>query len=232
MRNLFEQFVRDRRYPKGVSSRTEGWYWQSWKAYASVLQDSAPDRLNKGDILSRIEAMRTQGVSPITVNTYSRAINAFLRWLHEKGHSPVLVQVPRLKEEQKVMATLTGDQIRRLVEYKPKGLNSTRAWTLAMLALDTGLRLNGLHRAAQKCLCRVHVAIPAQEEIDGLACLVDGTIQADPVTAGFHVGLVHPPRSADRCVFRRSRSRFRSDADRHSGVMAITLGAKRRWLVS
>jgi hypothetical protein len=33
------------------------------------------------------------------------------------------------------------------------------------------------------------------------------------------------------CVFRRSRSRFRSDDDRHSGVMAITIGAKRRWLV-
>jgi IS1 family transposase len=35
-----------------------------------------------------------------------------------------------------------------------------------------------------------------------------------------------------QCVFRRSRSRFRDDADRHSGVMAITIGAKRRWLVS
>jgi len=35
-----------------------------------------------------------------------------------------------------------------------------------------------------------------------------------------------------RCVFRRSRSRFRDDADQRSGVMAITVGAKRRWLVS
>ncbi len=142
MRNLFEQFVRDRRYLKGVSSRTEGWYWQCWQAYATVLQNSSPDRLSKGDFLSCIQGMRTRGVNPITINTYSRAINAFLRWLHQEGHSPVLVQVPRLKEEQKVMATLNGDQIRRLVEYKPKGLNCTRAWALAMVALDTGLRLN------------------------------------------------------------------------------------------
>jgi len=35
-----------------------------------------------------------------------------------------------------------------------------------------------------------------------------------------------------RCVFRRSRSRFRADDDQHSGTMAITIGAKRRWLVS
>ena len=114
MRNLFEQFVRDRRYLKGVSSRTEGQYWQSWKAYAPVFQDHNPADLNKGSFLSRIEEMRTRAVSSITINTYSRAINASLRWLHEEGHSPVLVQVPRLKEEQKVMATLTGDQIRRL----------------------------------------------------------------------------------------------------------------------
>lgn len=34
------------------------------------------------------------------------------------------------------------------------------------------------------------------------------------------------------CVFRRSRSRFRDHADHDSGLMAITIGAKRRWLVS
>ncbi|MGA7413941.1 MAG: hypothetical protein WBW33_25920, partial [Bryobacteraceae bacterium] len=34
------------------------------------------------------------------------------------------------------------------------------------------------------------------------------------------------------CVFRRRRSRFRTDADHDSGVMAISIGAKRRWLVS
>jgi hypothetical protein len=33
------------------------------------------------------------------------------------------------------------------------------------------------------------------------------------------------------CVFRRSRSRFRDDGDHHSGMMAITIGAKRRWLL-
>lgn len=142
MRILFEQFVRDGLYLKGVSARTENWYWQSWTAYSHVLQDCNPGDLDKGSFLSRIEEMRTRGVSPITINTYSRAINAFLRWLHQEGHSPALVQVPRLKEEQKVMPTLTADQIRRLVEYKPKGLNGTRAWALAMVALDTGLRLN------------------------------------------------------------------------------------------
>ena len=82
MRNLFEKFVRDRRYLKSVSPRTEGWYWQSWKAFTPVLADAVPDHISKGDFLGRIELMRTQGTSPITINIYSRAINAFLKWLH------------------------------------------------------------------------------------------------------------------------------------------------------
>ena len=142
MRDLFSQFVRDRRYLKGVSSRTEGWYWQSWNAFASVLQDRTPNQVSKAYFLSRIEAMRQQGVSAITINSYSRAINAFLRWLHEEGHSAAPVRIPRMKEEQKVIATLRAEQVRRLLEYRPKGLNSTRAWTLATLVLDTGMRLN------------------------------------------------------------------------------------------
>jgi hypothetical protein len=34
------------------------------------------------------------------------------------------------------------------------------------------------------------------------------------------------------CVFRRSRSAFRAEADQDSGAMTIAIGAKRRWLVS
>jgi integrase/recombinase XerD len=142
MQDLFSQFVRDRRYLKGVSTRTEVWYWQSWNAYASVLKDRKPDELSKADFLNRIEAMRRQGVSAITINTYSRAVNALLRWLHEEGHSTALVAIPRLKEEQKIIPTLTADQTRRLLEYRPKGLNNTSAWTVAMPAMDTGIRLN------------------------------------------------------------------------------------------
>jgi hypothetical protein len=36
---------------------------------------------------------------------------------------------------------------------------------------------------------------------------------------------------AKKCVFRRSRSRFRDDGNHHSGMMPITIGAKRRWLI-
>jgi hypothetical protein len=60
MRNLFQQFARDRRYLKRVSATTEKWYWQSWNASTSVLSDTIPDELNKNDSFNRIGEMRTR----------------------------------------------------------------------------------------------------------------------------------------------------------------------------
>jgi FkbM family methyltransferase len=47
---------------------------------------------------------------------------------------------------------------------------------------------------------------------------------------GGELGLLSRPGTW--CVFRRSRSAFRAEADQDSGAMTITFGAKRRWLVS
>jgi hypothetical protein len=55
-----------------------------------------------------------------------------------------------------------------------------------------------LHRTAEKSLCRVNIAISAQEEIDRPAGLVHSPIQVDPSSANLNIGLVHPPRSANR----------------------------------
>jgi hypothetical protein len=40
-----------------------------------------------------IQWMIQRGMSPITINTYARAINAFLRWLHEEGKCSTLVVI-------------------------------------------------------------------------------------------------------------------------------------------
>src|SRR6185369_11742377 len=100
MQELFETFIKDRRYGKGVSVRTEGWYRQSWQAFQQALSGSSPESIGKSDFNTTIEAMCKRGVSPITINTYARAINAFLRWLHEEEKSPKLVRIPRLKEPE------------------------------------------------------------------------------------------------------------------------------------
>ncbi|MGA2725310.1 MAG: tyrosine-type recombinase/integrase [Bryobacteraceae bacterium] len=42
------------------------------------------------------------------------------------------------------MATLAPEQIKRLVSFKPKGINQTRTHTAALLILDGGYRISEL----------------------------------------------------------------------------------------
>ncbi len=131
MRELFEQFVRDRRYLKGVSDRTVEWYWESWASFPG-LENATPDALTKGSFLDQIEAMRKRGVRPVTVNTCARAINAFLRWLHQEGHIRDLLRIPRMKEEECVIPTYTLDQIQRLRSYRARTKTDRRAQAAAL----------------------------------------------------------------------------------------------------
>ncbi len=129
---MVEQFIQGRKYLKAVSPKTLIWYQCSFKAFDGAT--SSKEAINR-----RIVELRERGVSPITINSYLRCINAFLRWLHEE-HQHAPLRIPRLKEEQKVLATLTPDHMKRLLQFSPKGRNQKRGHTLTLLLLDTGLR--------------------------------------------------------------------------------------------
>jgi integrase/recombinase XerD len=128
-----EQFITERLYLKGVSAATLAWYRSSFKAFSGALD-------SKQTIIERIATLRKTN-SAISINTYLRGVNAYFRWLHEERHLD-LIKIPRLKEEQKVLATLTAGDAKRLILFRPEGANLTRAHTLALLLLDTGLRIS------------------------------------------------------------------------------------------
>jgi site-specific recombinase XerD len=131
---LIDQFITERRYLKNVSPKTIQWYEHSFKAFDGALA-------SRSAVIARIAELRQRGVSAISVNTYLRCINAYFRWLHTE-HGQELVKIPRLKEEQKVLATLTPEQVKRLLEFKPKGKNKARAHLIACVILDCGLRIS------------------------------------------------------------------------------------------
>ena len=80
-------------------------------------------------------------MSAVSVNTYLRCINACFRWMYTE-HAQALLKIPRLKENQKVLATLTADHIKRLLQYKPRGTNQARVHLIACVVLDCGLRIS------------------------------------------------------------------------------------------
>jgi integrase/recombinase XerD len=124
-------FITERRYLKNVSPKTLLWYGDAFKAFGGALESEAA-------IKRRIVELRTRGISAISVNTWLRCINAFLNWSHAG------FKLPKLKEEQKILATLAPEQMARLISFKPKGINQTRTHVAAMLILDGGYRISEL----------------------------------------------------------------------------------------
>lgn len=119
----FSDFVRERKFLKNVTFRTLGWYQQAWTAW---------QKHSNGCPKQFVIGLRESGVSPVTVNSYSRALNAYFTWAG-------LPKIPKLKEEQKVLPIYTADQIGRIVAYRGR---KRRLHALVLAIIDTGLRLD------------------------------------------------------------------------------------------
>jgi integrase/recombinase XerD len=111
------------------------WYRQRFHAFEGAMD-------GKAAIGERIVRLRKAGLTPVSVNTYLRTLNAFFRWAHAEGHLSELLRVAKLKEEQKVISTLAPEQISRLIDFKPHGKSQQRLHTLSCLLLDSGLRID------------------------------------------------------------------------------------------
>jgi len=89
---------------QNVTEKTLIWYDHSFKA---LKKHHPEDEFTKASLQGFVIRLRETGVSPVTCNIYGRAINAYLRWLHEEGHLDPLLRIPPLKCEKKVLATLS-----------------------------------------------------------------------------------------------------------------------------
>ena len=84
----------ERRYLKNITPKTLAWYRDTFNAFS----DASDALESESDIKQRIVALRTRGVSPMSVNSWLRCINAYFRW---KGLN---LKIPRMQEEQKILA--------------------------------------------------------------------------------------------------------------------------------
>ena len=83
-----------------------------------------------------------RGIGPAAVNTYARAINALSRRLQQEDHGAALVRIPKRKEPQASRQALRPERVQRLLDYSPPSESAKRAWLVALLILDTGLRIS------------------------------------------------------------------------------------------
>jgi integrase/recombinase XerD len=128
---MTEEFIRQRQYLVGVTPRTIVWYRCTFKAFKGALESREAAQ-------ERIVELRKRNVSAITINSYLRCVNAYFQWLHVE-HGREAVRIPKLREEQKVLATLSPEQVRRIVQAKP---TNAQTHTACLVMLDTGLRMS------------------------------------------------------------------------------------------
>ena len=87
----------------------------------------------------------TTGISSTTIQTYIRALRAFLTWCFHEGYTVEdIAQRFRLpKAQRKTIDVLTDEELRRLFAcFDLRTMTGARNYAICALMLDSGLRLN------------------------------------------------------------------------------------------
>jgi|ERR1035437_37404 integrase/recombinase XerD len=137
---LFMRFVAARQSLHNVTDATVVWYVSSWKAYRDHVAQATTERDLRQHLYDGITAFGQRGVRPVTVNTATRCMQAFLNWLLEIEHIERPIKLPKLKVEERVLRVLSMEQIANLYHYVPKNMCQRRIHAITVLLLDTGIR--------------------------------------------------------------------------------------------
>jgi site-specific recombinase XerD len=125
MDELFELFIKERRYLHNLAEGTLSYYREVYNFFKAVGFDGSKESLQNSII-----TFRERGTSTGAVNTYIRGINVFLNWLH-KEHSHPALALKRLKVEQRIFRSLSDQQLRAIISYKPKSVSQRRVHNLS-----------------------------------------------------------------------------------------------------
>jgi len=140
---LFETFVQERRYLQNVSSKTLDWYTCSRRAFQPYLAAVHSEADLPVQVRKAVMDMAASGkLAATSINDYARCMNAFLRWLRTEKHVTTDVRIPKLKTPKKVLDVLSDEQVSRLIAYSPTKRIERRIHAMALLILDTGMRVD------------------------------------------------------------------------------------------
>ena len=110
----FADFLLSRR-AKGLAEKTLESYSSQWKAVARHL-DTGTDiaALQKADLDAMIVSMRDAGLSPNSINSYTRVLKSFFSWCNEQGLTRL--NIPLYKAEETVKETYSDAELTALLK--------------------------------------------------------------------------------------------------------------------
>jgi len=143
----FEQFVKERRFLKNVTVRTEEFYQDVRSALKRFYRQ--PEFTEEG-LKEWVVNMRQAEVKPVSCNSYASGANAYLNWLFKQGLLATKLSVARQQTSKQNIQAFSPMQTRALIGWKPKGWYEQRLGTLVLLLLDTGMRIDEAFRLERR----------------------------------------------------------------------------------
>lgn len=137
MEDLFEQFIKERRYFRNLAEKTLQFYQDAFSAFNRL---NTFDNLSKQSLQAAVIALRERGTSVGCINAYLRGVNAFLNWLHQE-HGYDNLSLKLLKGDKRIFRALSESELKAIVRFKPQNASEKRLQTILLLMMDTGLRV-------------------------------------------------------------------------------------------
>jgi integrase/recombinase XerD len=134
------------RFERHESFIQAGLYLRNWSArtvrtYRQGLAALGIECPTKGQLDAWVIGLRARGLTPGGCNMYIRTVNSYLSWLREEGHTDQRLRVKLLKCPLHVPTLLSSSDVGALAAFRPSAHAERRAWVLALLLLDTGIRI-------------------------------------------------------------------------------------------
>jgi site-specific recombinase XerD len=138
---LFEKFIRDKRYLKNLSERTISSYREVFSRWVIFVGKEMP---SASGLEKFVVGMREAAFSITTCNISIRSFNSFLSWLNDNGYLGERLKIKQIPGGRRVLKTFNDEDLRLLLDWRPnvKSRNETRLHVLLYLLTDTGIRID------------------------------------------------------------------------------------------
>ena len=154
LKNAFEEFLRVKRI-NNIASETIRFYDSDCRYFFDYAGESTNCRdITNNTVLGYIEHLRntrSDTLSDISINTYLRAIRAFLYFCMEQGYTPKF-NIYLIKASKPMKETYTDTELEKLLvkpNIKKCSFSEYRNWVLVCYLLGTGNR--------RKTVCNVKI---------------------------------------------------------------------------
>jgi integrase/recombinase XerD len=155
LEGLFQQYVQHGRFLRGWSPKTVTIYERCFSNFQTALREAGPSTsvgtesgqsaavaaLTKARLETWVAWMRQQNRSATYINIHIRALNAFLHWAHDDGYLPARLSLRKVPNPPQQLKAVTDREVALLLAFRPRIRNEYRTWTLLLLLLDTGIRI-------------------------------------------------------------------------------------------